>query len=101
MFPKYILWVQEIEFIKQGSFTPEELEALVSALRLAGPNRTVEQRSRGNNAGRPSTEKSVSSLEAMGVRIYGVNEPNLQSPKQEISWDNIAGYSEQKRYGTY
>lgn len=93
--------MQEIEFIKQGSFTPEELEALVSALRLAGPNRTAEQRSRGNNAGRPSTEKSVSSLEAMGVRIYGVNEPNLQSPKQEISWDNIAGYSEQKRYGTY
>lgn len=90
--------MQEIEFIKRGSFSREELDALVSVLQLAGQNKTLEQRPRGNTAQMPSTGKSVSSLEAMGVKIYGLNEPNMGDSKAEISWDNIAGYSQQKRY---
>lgn len=87
----------EIEFIKRGSFSHEELDALVSVLHLAGQIKTLEQRPRGNTTQMPSTGKSVSSLEAMGVKIYGLNEPNIGNSKAEISWDNIAGYSQQKR----
>ncbi|XP_058200353.1 cell division cycle protein 48 homolog [Rhododendron vialii] len=87
----------EIEFIKRGSFSSNELDALASALQLAGQNRTVERKSRGDNTLKPSVEKSVASLEAMGVRIYGLSEPNLGDSKAEISWDNIAGYNQQKR----
>ncbi|KAI8525053.1 hypothetical protein RHMOL_Rhmol13G0198200 [Rhododendron molle] len=87
----------EIEFIKRGSFSSKELDALASALQLAGQNRTVERKSRGDNTLKPSAEKSVASLEAMGVRIYGLSEPNLGDSKAEISWDNIAGYKQQKR----
>ncbi|KAE9461639.1 hypothetical protein C3L33_06454, partial [Rhododendron williamsianum] len=87
----------EIEFIKRGSFSSKELDALASALQLAGQNRTVERKSRGDNMLKPSAEKSVASLEAMGVRIYGLSEPNLGDSKAEISWDNIAGYNQQKR----
>ncbi|KAG5516392.1 hypothetical protein RHGRI_037192 [Rhododendron griersonianum] len=87
----------EIEFIKRGSFSSKELDALASALQLAGQNRTVERKSRGDNILKPSAEKSVASLEAMGVRIYGLSEPNLGDSKAEISWDNIAGYNQQKR----
>lgn len=71
---------------------------MASALQLAGQNRTVERKSRGDNTLKPSAEKSVASLEAMGVRIYGLSEPNLGDSKAEISWDNIAGYNQQKRY---
>uniref|UniRef100_A0A5B7BWY3 AAA+ ATPase domain-containing protein n=1 Tax=Davidia involucrata TaxID=16924 RepID=A0A5B7BWY3_DAVIN len=87
----------EIEFMKKGRFSPKELDALVSVLQLAGQTKTVERKSRGDTARMPSAEKSVASLEAMGVRIYGLKEPNVGSPKTEISWDNIAGYNEQKR----
>ncbi|KDO78373.1 hypothetical protein CISIN_1g047219mg [Citrus sinensis] len=57
----------EIEFIKKGSLTSEELDALVSVLQLAGR------------------------------RIYGLDEPQLNTSKSEISWENIAGYDQQKR----
>ncbi|KAL6990724.1 hypothetical protein U1Q18_008843, partial [Sarracenia purpurea var. burkii] len=87
----------EIEFIKQGSFNSKELDALVSVLQLVGQNRTLERKSRGDSMQKPSAEKLVASLEAMGVRIYGLNEPNVEYPKTEISWDNIAGYNQQKR----
>ncbi|KAA8520142.1 hypothetical protein F0562_014398 [Nyssa sinensis] len=87
----------EIEFMKKGSFSSKELDALVSVLQLAGQNKTLERKSKGDTARMPSAEKSVASLEAMGVRIYGLNEPNVGSSKNEISWDNIAGYNEQKR----
>ncbi|KAI8001168.1 hypothetical protein LOK49_LG09G00207 [Camellia lanceoleosa] len=87
----------EIEFIKRGSFSSKELDALVSVLQLARQNRTLETKPRGDTTQKPSSEKSVSSLEAMGVRIYGLNEPNLGHSQTEISWDNIAGYKQQKR----
>lgn len=90
--------MQEIEFMKRGSFSPEELDALVSVLQLAGQNKNLEQRPRGQTSQMPSTGKSVSTLQAMGVKVYGLSEPNLGDAKAEISWDNIAGYSQQKRY---
>ena len=34
----------------------------------------------------------------MGVKVYGLDGPHLNSTKNEISWDNIAGYDQQKRY---
>lgn len=71
---------------------------MVSALELAGQNKVSDKRLRGDSTQKPSAEKSVASLEAMGVRIYGLNEPNLGHSKTEISWDNIAGYNQQKRY---
>ena len=89
---------QEIEFIKRGNFTSKELDALVSALELARQNKVSDKRSIGGSPQKPSAAKSIASLEAMGVRIYGLNEPNLDHSKTEISWDNIAGYNQQKRY---
>ncbi|KAD7117977.1 hypothetical protein R6Q59_005005 [Mikania micrantha] len=87
----------EMEFIKQGSFTAEELVAIVSVLKLAGVehNRILDRR--GDTARNLSMDKSVASLEGMGVKIYGFKEPNLEYPKSEISWENIAGYNQQKR----
>ncbi|CAH1448241.1 unnamed protein product [Lactuca virosa] len=88
----------EMEFIKQGSFTPEELDALVSVLKLAGTGQNRSMDRRGDNALNSSLDKSVSSLEGMGVKIYGLKEPKLEHSKsEEISWENIAGYSQQKR----
>ncbi|XP_042519065.1 probable 26S proteasome regulatory subunit 10B isoform X2 [Macadamia integrifolia] len=95
----------EIEFIKQGSFSEKELDALVSALKLAGGKMTarsaLERRTRGPqnkpyNERTPSAEKSASALEAMGVRIFGLNGSHGVLDN-EISWDNIAGYDQQKR----
>ncbi|KAK8629538.1 hypothetical protein V6N13_078374 [Hibiscus sabdariffa] len=90
----------EIEFIKQGSLNQKELDALVSALELAG-GRFAQSSSLANKPGDGSTQmpaqKSISSLEAMGVRIYGLNVPYQSKPYSEISWDNIAGYDQQKR----
>ncbi|KAK2992202.1 hypothetical protein RJ640_005689 [Escallonia rubra] len=85
----------EIEFIKRGGFSTKERDALVSVLQLAGPNRTLDRRPRGDVA--RTTEKSVASLEAMGVKVYGLNMPKTEFYKEEMSWDNIAGYGQQKR----
>ncbi|XP_019098173.1 PREDICTED: 26S protease regulatory subunit 7-like isoform X1 [Camelina sativa] len=88
----------EVEFIKKGSLTTEELEAFVSALRVAGTK--AGQNKGGGSRGsvrEPSTDKSISQLESMGVRIYGVNKPLGDDSVDEISWDNIAGYDQQKR----
>ncbi|GLT72662.1 hypothetical protein SLA2020_445720 [Shorea laevis] len=89
----------EIEFIKPGSLSPKELDALVSVLELAGgklgQNKTLKPRE--GTARVPSAEKSVASLESMGVRIYGLDEARDFSSNSEISWDNIAGYDQQKR----
>lgn len=88
----------EIEFLKQGSFSPTELDALVSILQIAGEksalSRTMERR---NPSGASSTNKSVASLEGMGIRVYGLDEPHVGSSSEEISWDTIAGYDQQKR----
>lgn len=94
--------LQEIEFIKQGSLSPEELDAFVSVLQLAG-NKLVQRNPPGRRPREEaehvpqSPDKSISSLEAMGVRVYGLNEP-IGISNGEISWDNIAGYEHQKRY---
>ncbi|KAK7412701.1 hypothetical protein VNO78_04258 [Psophocarpus tetragonolobus] len=91
----------EIEFIKQGDLSPEELDAFISALQLAGNKlghrNTLERKPREETEKVPSVDKSISDLEGMGVRIYGLNEPVGISNDGEISWDNIAGYEHQKR----
>lgn len=99
----FILWptLQEIEFIKQGNLSTEELDAFVSVLQLAGnkmgQRNTLERKPREEIEQVPSVEKSISSLEAMGVRIFGLDKP-IDTSNGEISWDNIAGYEHQKRY---
>ncbi|XP_038984075.1 uncharacterized protein LOC103710008 isoform X2 [Phoenix dactylifera] len=99
----------EIEFIKQGSFSFKELDALVSALKLAGRKdvkKSVGKSPKGrefkrdNNHGGAQTssvEKAVSALEAMGVRVYGFDGTCGAPMDGMISWDNIAGYDQQKR----
>ncbi|XP_010539308.1 PREDICTED: uncharacterized protein LOC104813427 [Tarenaya hassleriana] len=90
----------EIEFIKKGRFTDAELEAFVSALQLAGTKvghkKGMETKPDGDRPRAPPADKSISQLESMGVRIYGVNE-SLENSSNEITWDTIAGYHQQKR----
>ncbi|KAB5560361.1 hypothetical protein DKX38_005318 [Salix brachista] len=89
----------EVEFIKSGSLSTTELDAFVSALQLAGSKlRPLDRKPVEGSARVPSSDKSVANLESMGVRIYGLDEPNLNSSNNEISWENIAGYDQQKRY---
>lgn len=68
----------------------------MSVLQLAGKklgqNKTLEKKQM------PTAEKSIASLESMGVRVYGLDEPLSYSSENEISWENIAGYYQQKRY---
>ncbi|KAM0943179.1 putative AAA+ ATPase domain, ATPase, AAA-type, core [Dioscorea sansibarensis] len=100
----------EIEFIKDGSFNFEELDALSNALKLAGASEGIEKSPRKNQRGnssrrgtsfdasqRSALEKSVSALEGMGVRVYGYDEPHEYPKNGVISWDNIAGYDQQKQ----
>ncbi|KAK0578038.1 hypothetical protein LWI29_004057 [Acer saccharum] len=91
----------EIEFIKKGSLSSAEHNALVSVLQLAsarsGQTRTSERKPREGTTHKPPVERTIASLQSMGVRIYGLDEPQLNSPNSEISWDNIAGYDQQKR----
>ncbi|XP_021713564.1 uncharacterized protein LOC110681745 [Chenopodium quinoa] len=53
---------------------------------------------RSSSTGTPSISKSITSLEAMGVRVFGLDEPLVGNAKEEVSWDTIAGYDQQKRY---
>lgn len=82
--------------------TSKELEAFVSILSLAGeklgPGRFSERTPREGNAAKASPAKAISSLESMGVIVYGIREPHISAPSDDISWDNIAGYDKQKRY---
>ncbi|CAN6479154.1 unnamed protein product [Victoria cruziana] len=95
----------EIEFVKQGAFTVVELEALASALKIASVSEErkdwrgsfSERRDVTNNAKAPVDKQSLSSLESMGVKIFGCCEPNEVQSSNTISWDIIAGYDEQKR----
>ncbi|CAN6479153.1 unnamed protein product [Victoria cruziana] len=96
---------REIEFVKQGAFTVVELEALASALKIASVSEErkdwrgsfSERRDVTNNAKAPVDKQSLSSLESMGVKIFGCCEPNEVQSSNTISWDIIAGYDEQKR----
>jgi len=95
----------EIEFIKRGSFSLKELEALVSALKIAGEKNV--KGSSGKNTPRkgngqrskhvPSLEKTVSDLDAMGVRVYGFDETSSVPMDGTVIWENLAGYEPQKR----
>uniref|UniRef100_A0A803LRE4 TF-B3 domain-containing protein n=1 Tax=Chenopodium quinoa TaxID=63459 RepID=A0A803LRE4_CHEQI len=91
MRPTYVskLYRMKVEFLKKGSFSPAELEALVSIMQIA---------ERSSSTGTPSISKSITSLEAMGVRVFGLDEPLVGNAKEEVSWDTIAGYDQQKRY---
>ncbi|CAA0817960.1 P-loop containing nucleoside triphosphate hydrolases superfamily protein [Striga hermonthica] len=87
----------EIEFMKPGSFTSEELDALASILMLAGQPKGLELRPKGDAAKVPAKDKTIASLEGMGVKIYGLQQLDAEQPKADITWENIAGYDEQKR----
>ncbi|KAI3701000.1 hypothetical protein L2E82_45641 [Cichorium intybus] len=84
-------------FIKKGSFTGEELDALVFVLKLAGVGQNRSMDKSRDNARNSSMDKSVTSLQGMGVKIYGIKEPKLEYSKSEIAWENIVGYNQQKR----
>lgn len=83
--------------MKEGSLSSKELDALVSVLELAGV-KLGQRKPREGTARVPSAEKSVASLESMGVKVYGLDEAHVYSSNFEMSWDNIAGYDQQKRY---
>ena len=88
--------MQELEFIKQGSLSAKELDAFVLALQLAGG--MLRQYNTSERKEMPSSDKSVASLESMGVRVYGLDDSHLYSSNGEMSWEDIAGYHQQKRY---
>lgn len=83
--------------MKRGSFSSEELDALASILKLAGQPKSVALGQRGGSAEVPAADKTVSNLEGMGVKIFGLKPSNPEDPNASISWDNIAGYDNQKR----
>lgn len=85
----------------------KELEALISALKIAGEKNV--KGSSGKNSPRKgngqrskhvsSLEKIVSDLEAMGVRVYGFDETSSVPMDGTVIWENLAGYEPQKRHG--
>jgi hypothetical protein len=83
--------------MKEGSLSSKELDALVSVLELAGV-KLGQRKPREGTPRVPSAEKLVTSLESMGVKVYGLDEAHVYSSNFEMSWDNIAGYDQQKRY---
>ncbi|XVF27955.1 hypothetical protein REPUB_Repub14bG0153600 [Reevesia pubescens] len=85
-----------IEFIKEGSLNPKELDALVSTLKLAG-EKLKQRNTMVKKPREASSQKSIAGLEDMGVRIYGLDAPHQHNSYSEISWDNITGYDQQKR----
>ncbi|XP_015688369.1 outer mitochondrial transmembrane helix translocase [Oryza brachyantha] len=101
----------EIEFIKRGRFSLNELEALISVLRFVGQKDVKKSSVKGNksyttgkgNGQRskhvPSMEKIISDLEGMGVRVYGFDETSSvpMDGNGTVMWENIAGYEAQKR----
>lgn len=139
----------EIEFLKKGYLSREELDAIVSSLSIASgfdpndsrkaPKRTKEgntvegipegpgeldsgnldewppgsrwkyrggvppgesppkERSGSNRVPARGKSKTLEGLEAMGVKIYGSENIEGALEGEHISWDNIAGYYEQKR----
>ena len=94
--------LQEIEFIRHGILSAEELDAFGSILEIAGKKfgqrRTPYSRPREETKKVSSVDKSIADLESMGVRIYGLNESHAGISNGEISWDYITGYDNQKRY---
>jgi len=101
---EYAVSPYEVEFIKPGSFSLKELEGLVSALKIAGQKDVKTSSGKASTKGSgqrskhaPSIEKTVSDLEAMGVRVYGFDETSSVPVDGTVMWENIAGYEPQKR----
>ncbi|KAJ7552712.1 hypothetical protein O6H91_06G066400 [Diphasiastrum complanatum] len=92
----------EIEFLKKGYFTHQELDALVSSLKVAAGIDSEFQRRKimrlNKGQANPRRGKRVlDALEKMGVKIYGLESDAGSLDGEQLSWDNIAGYHEQKR----
>lgn len=79
--------------MKPVTFTDEELDALAYVLQFAGQQKSLDLRSKGV----PSADKTVTTLESMGVKIFGINVSTSGNPNANIAWENIAGYNQQKR----
>ena len=75
---------------------------MVSVLQFASErveqSKTLERRPSRDAPPIYSAQKSIANLEAMGVRVFGVEQPPGLLSKNEVLWDNIAGYDQQKRY---
>ncbi|GKD78003.1 hypothetical protein Tco_1340624 [Tanacetum coccineum] len=66
-------------------------------LKLAGSGHNRIADRRGETAPTPSMDKSITGLEGMGVKIYGLKETKIEDSKSEIAWEHIDGYTQQKR----
>ncbi|CAM6047754.1 unnamed protein product [Sphagnum compactum] len=89
----------EVEFLKKGFLSSKELDAIVSSLSIAGGiDPGIEERTGARQAKKEAEAKTktLEGLEAMGVKIYGL-ENNGVLEGEHVSWDNIAGYHDQKR----
>ncbi|CAK9878020.1 unnamed protein product [Sphagnum jensenii] len=89
----------EVEFLKKGFLSSKELDAIVSSLSIAGGiDPGIEERTGARQAEKEAEvkAKTLEGLEAMGVKIYGL-ENNGVLEGEHVSWDNIAGYHDQKR----
>ncbi|KAK3159054.1 hypothetical protein QOZ80_2AG0145080 [Eleusine coracana subsp. coracana] len=106
--PLIVSEYSEVEFIKPGTFTLKELEAMISALKIAGEkdvksssgkeNKYTQRRGNGQRSKPiPSMDKTISDLEAMGVRVYGFDETSSVPMDGTVIWENLAGYEPQKR----
>ena len=80
--------MQEIEYIKQGSLSSKELDAFVYVLGLAGGKLGQSWTFRSGRKPQEgavrvqSADKSIASLESIGVKIYGVDEARVSSSKK-------------------
>lgn len=93
----------EIEFLKKGHYSDEELDLVVSTLRFASSEKLREtprqsyKRAHERRRQRGNSKTVLDTLEAMGVKVYGQEDITGRSDREVISWDNIAGYHQQKR----
>ncbi|KAK3155232.1 hypothetical protein QOZ80_2BG0200600 [Eleusine coracana subsp. coracana] len=106
--PLIVSEYSEVEFIKPGTFTLKELEAVISALKIAGEkdvksssgkeNKYTQRKGNGQRSKPiPSMDKTISDLEAMGVKVYGFDETSSVPMDGTMIWENLAGYEPQKR----
>ena len=58
-----------------------KLDALVSVLKWAGSGQSRIMDRRGETAPTLSMDKSITSLEGIGVKIYGLKEPKIEDSK--------------------
>ncbi|KAH6554943.1 hypothetical protein KP509_1Z295000 [Ceratopteris richardii] len=94
----------EIEFLKKGAYSDKELDFIINALRIAsvetpktGPRANYKKQHEVKKKG-GNKSKALESLEAMGVKVYGQDNISGQIDQDVVSWDNIAGYHEQKSF---